>query len=53
MFCLSGRPLFKVGIALSTAVLIAVVIKSAYLSISWVDLSSGISPELSAASRVD
>ena len=39
--------------ALSTAVLIAVVIKSAYLSISWVDLSSGISPELSAASRVD
>ena len=39
--------------ALFTAVLIAVVIKSAYLSIPWVDLSSGTSPELSAASRVD
>ena len=50
---LSGRPLLAFGMALSTAVLIAVVIKSAYLSISWVDLSSGTSPELSAASRVD
>ena len=50
---LSGRPLIDVGMALSTAVLIAVTIKSAYLSISWVDLSSGTSPELSATSRVD
>ena len=39
--------------ALSTAVLIAVTIQSAYLSISCVDLSSGMSPEPSAASRVD
>ena len=39
--------------ALSAAGLIAVMIKSAYLSISWVDLSSGTSPELSATSRID
>ena len=50
--CRNG-PLLDVGMALSTAVLIAVTIKSAYLSISCVDLSSGMSPELSAASRVD
>ena len=50
---LSRRPHLDCGMALSTAVLIAVVLKSAYLSISWVDLSSGTSPELSAASRVD
>ena len=50
---LSGRPFFDVGMALSTAVLIAVTIKSVYLSISCADLSSGTSLKLSAASRVD
>ena len=50
---LSGRPLLDVGMALFNAVLIAVTIKSAYLSISCVDLRSAVSPELSATSRVD
>ena len=50
---LSGHLLLEVGMALSTAVLIAVTIKSTYLSRSWVDLiSSRTSPELSAAPRV-
>ena len=39
--------------ALPTAVLIAVKIKSAYLPISCEDLSSRLSPELSAATGVD
>ena len=48
---LSGRPLLDVGMALSTAVLKAVTIKSAYLSISWVDLRSGRSRLSSMPSR--
>ena len=49
---LSGHPLLDVWMASPTAVLIAVTIKSAYLSISCVDVSSGTSPKLSAASSV-
>ena len=46
-------PVLDVRMALPAAVLIVVTIKSAYLSISCVDLSSGTSPKLTAASRVD
>ena len=46
-------PDINVGMALSTALLIAVTKKAAYLSISCVDLSSRTSPKLSAASRAD
>ena len=41
------------GIALSTAVLIAVTMKSAYLSSSLVDVSPEKSADLKAASSVD
>ena len=45
---LSGRMLLDFGMALSTAVLISVTIKSAYLSKSLVDNSPETSAELSA-----
>ena len=53
MGLLSGRKLLDFGMALSTAVLIAVTIKSVYLSRSFVDVSPVKSAEPSAASRVD
>ena len=45
--------LLDFGVALSTAVLIADTIKSAYLSRSLLDVSSEKSPEPSTASSVD
>ena len=53
MGLLSDRTHFGFGMALSTAVLIAETIKSAYLSRSLVDVSPEKSSEPSAASRVD
>ena len=50
---LSDRTLLAFGIALSTAVLIAVTIKSAYLPRSLVDNSPEKSAEPSASSSVD
>ena len=50
---LSVRTLLDLGMALSTAVLIAVTIKSAYLSRSLVDRCPGKSAEPSASSSVD
>ena len=50
---LSDRTLLAFGITLSTAVLILVTIKSAYLSGSLVDNSPEKSAELSASSSVD
>ena len=50
---LSDRTLLAFGIVLSTAVLIAVTIKSAYLSWSLVDNSPEKSAEPSASSSVD
>ena len=50
---LSNRTLLAFGIALSTAVLIAVTIRSAYLSRSLVDNSPEKSAEPSASSSVD
>ena len=50
---LSDRTLLAFGIALSTAVLIAVTIKSAFLSKSLVDRSPEKSAEPSASSSVD
>ena len=50
---LSGRTLLAFGIALSTAVLIAVTIKSAYLSRSLLDNSREMSAEPSASLSVD
>ena len=52
MGLLSVRTLLDFGMALSTAVLIADTIKSAYLSKSPVDVSPENSSEPSAASRV-
>ena len=49
----SGRTLLDFGMALSTAVLIAVTIKSAYLSKSLVDRCPGKSADPSASSNVD
>ena len=53
MGLLSVRTLLDFGMALSTAVLVADTIKSAYLSKSLVDVSSEKSSEPSAASSVD
>ena len=53
MGLLSDRILLNFGMALSTAVLIADTIKSAYLSKSPVDVSPEKSSESSAASSVD
>ena len=53
MRLLSDRTLSDFGMALSTTVLIADTIKSAYLSRSLVDVSAEKSAEPSAASRVD
>ena len=50
---LSGRTLLDFGMALSTAVLTAVTIKSAYLSKSLVDRSPEKSAGPSASSSVD
>ena len=50
---LSGRTLLDFGMALSTAVLIAVTIKSAYLSKSPVDRCPEKSADPSASSSVD
>ena len=50
---LSERSLLDFGMALLTAVLIAVTIKSAYLSRSLVDVSPEKSPTPEAASSVD
>ena len=50
---LSGRTLLDFGMALSTAVLIAVTIKSAYLSRSLVDSCPEKSADRSASSSVD
>ena len=50
---LSGRTLLDFGMALSTAVLIAVTIKSAYLSKSLVDRCPEKSADPSASSSVD
>ena len=50
MGLLSDRSLLDFGMALSTAVLIAVTIKSAYLSRSLVDVSQEKSAEPKAAS---
>ena len=50
---LSGRTLLDFGMALSTAVLIAVTIKSAYLSKSLVDRCPEKSANPSASSSVD
>ena len=50
---LSGRTLLDVGMALSTAVCIAVMIKSAYLSRSRVDRCPGKSADPRASSSVD
>ena len=50
---LSGRTLLDFGIALSTAVLSAVTIKSAYLSKSLVDRCPEKSADPSASSSVD
>ena len=50
---LSGRTLLASGMALLTAVLIAVTIKSAYLSRSLVDRCSEKSADPSASSSVD
>ena len=50
---LSNRTFLAFGIALSTAVLITVAIKSAYLSRSLVDNSPEKSAEPSASWRVD
>ena len=52
MGLLSDRSLLDFGMALSTAVLIAVTIKSAYLSRSLVDVSPEKSAEPKAASSV-
>ena len=52
MGLLSERSLLDFGMALSTAVLIAVTIKSAYLSRSLVDVSPEKSAEPKAASSV-
>ena len=53
MGLLSDRLLLDFGMALSTAVLIAVTIKSAYLSRPLVDESPEKSVEPKTASRVD
>ena len=53
MGLLSDRKLVDFGMALSTAVLIAVTMKSAYLSRLLVDVSPEKSAEPSAASGVD
>ena len=53
MRLLSDRTLLDFGIVLSTAVLIAVTIKSAYLSRSLLDVRPEKHAEPSAASRVD
>ena len=53
MGLLSDRTLLDFGMALSTAVLIADMIKSGYLSKSLVDVSPEKSSEPSAASSVD
>ena len=53
MSLLSDRTLLDFGMALSTAMLIADTIKSAYLSQSLVDVSSEKSSEHSAASSFD
>ena len=53
MGLLSDRTLLDFGMALSTAVLIADTIKSAYLSRSLADVSAEKSAEPSVASRVD
>ena len=53
MGLLSDGRLLDFGMALSTAMLIAVTIKSAYLSRSLVDVSPVKSAKLSAASSVD
>ena len=53
MGLLSDRTLLDFGMVLSTAVLIADTIKSAYLSRSLVDVSPEKSSEPSAASSVD
>ena len=53
MGLLSDRTLLDFGMALSTAVLIADTIKSAYLSRSLVDVSPEKPSEPSAASSVD
>ena len=53
MGLLSDRTLLDFGMALSTAVLIADTIESAYLSKSLVDVSSEKSSEPSAAPSVD
>ena len=53
MRLLSIRTLLDFGMALSTAVLIAVTIKSAYLSRSLVDVNPQKSSEPSAASSID
>ena len=53
MGLLSERSLLDFGMALSTAVLTSVTIKSAYLSGSLVDLSLEKSSEPKAASSVD
>ena len=50
---LSGRTLLDVGMALSAAVCIAVMIKSAYLSRSLVDRCPEESADPSASSSVD
>ena len=53
MRLLSDRTLLNFGMALSTAVIIADTIKSAYFSKSLVDVSPEKSSEPSAASSVD
>ena len=53
MELLSDHTLFDFGMALSTAVLIADMIKTAYLSRSLVDVSLEKSSEPSTASSVD
>ena len=53
MGLLSERSLLDFGMALSTAVLIAVTIKSAYLSRSLVDVNPEKSAKPKAASSVD
>ena len=53
MGLLSGHTLLDFGMALSTGVLIAVTIKSAYLSKSLVDRCPEKSAEHSASSSVD
>ena len=53
MGLLSVRTLLDFGMALSTAVLIADTIKSAYLSMSLADISPEKSSESRAASSVD